>query len=590
MRLSSLTDWCISFLFGVVVWMFFAIFYRHHLHYQEQIQLFLFTADYFMELIARPGGLAIYLGRFFTQFFYDSFLGAFSLALLLVILQRLVSDAANYISHKPTYRLITYIPSLAFALLLCNEDMLLSGLVAVILSMLFILCCNRIRNDKVQFLFIILMLPILYWLVGFASCIFLIYSILMIWVCKKGKNRVKMLTITIIAILIWIACPYIAKEIVSFYPVSRFWFAGDYYRYVVQLPLIIPFYFLFVALFPFLFKFMPEIKSKSGRLSIVFIQIGLLLFITVWGVIKVADWDKEEIMAYSYYARTQKWNSIIALADKKSPDGPLTVSTLNMALSKKDYLREYMFTYYQNGTEGLLPDSRRDYNVLTMTGEIYYHLGLINTAQHFTFEAMEAIPDYQKSVRCIKRLAETNLINGQYEVAAKYLEILKQTLFYRKWAIETSGYLRNEERINNHPEWGKLRSFKPEEDFLFSDREKDMMLGLLFQRNPANSMAYEYLLAYTLLVKDLPRFTDYLKMNGQSLQELSVSRSYQEALALIWSRSEYNPALKPPFSDNTVVKKLESYRNIYTSNAVAEEILKQQYGDTYWYYFHFRSK
>lgn len=37
------------------------------------------------------------------------------------------------------------------------------------------------------------------------------------------------------------------------------------------------------------------------------------------------------------------------------------------------------------------------------------------------FEAMEAIPDYKKSGRAYMRLAETNLINGQYAVAAKYL-------------------------------------------------------------------------------------------------------------------------------------------------------------------------
>mgnify|MGYP000750805498 CR=1 FL=1 len=35
------------------------------------------------------------------------------------------------------------------------------------------------------------------------------------------------------------------------------------------------------------------------------------------------------------------------------------------------------------------------------------------------FEAMEAIPDYKKSGRAYMRLAETNLINGQYAVAAK---------------------------------------------------------------------------------------------------------------------------------------------------------------------------
>lgn len=58
-----------------------------------------------------------------------------------------------------------------------------------------------------------------------------------------------------------------------------------------------------------------------------------------------------------------------------------------------------------------------DFTIPLVAGEPYYYLGLVNVAQQFVFEAMEAVPDYRKSVRCFKRLAETNLINGRYEVA-----------------------------------------------------------------------------------------------------------------------------------------------------------------------------
>ena len=79
---------------------------------------------------------------------------------------------------------------------------------------------------------------------------------------------------------------------------------------------------------------------------------------------------------------------------------------------------------------------------------------MINDAQRFTFEAMEAIPNFRKSGRCFKRLSETNLINGQYEVAAKYLRLLSKTLFYKEWAEETMTYLYDENKINAHSEWG----------------------------------------------------------------------------------------------------------------------------------------
>ena len=109
-----------------------------------------------------------------------------------------------------------------------------------------------------------------------------------------------------------------------------------------------------------------------------------------------------------------------------------------------------MFEFYQNGTEGLLPEFQRDFTSPLPTSEAYYHLGMVNTAQRFTFEAMEAIPNFNKSGRCFKRLAETNLINGQYEVAAKYLRLLRKTIFYRDWAEDAMTYLYNEEKINAH--------------------------------------------------------------------------------------------------------------------------------------------
>lgn len=580
--------WIVSLLLGLAFWLFYAVFYRHHLHYQEQLQLFLFTFDYFREQLVLPGGLAGYIGGFFTQLFYDSFLGGLGLAFLLVLLQRLVQDASYQIAYKSLYRFLTCIPSLLYGWMLCHEDVLVSGLVALILPMLAIAAYNRINMPVFRLIGFFLMIPALYWTAGLASLVFPLYGLLREWMRKEESTKKKRVSIGFAAILVWMICPYVAKEMIRFYPVERFWLAGNYHRFMADFPVMLLLLFLVTACLPFVFICLPDIVSHTKRIVVKSIQILFLLFIAVGGVMINADWNKEEIMAYNYYARMQKWNSIIALADKKTPDGPLTVSTLNMALCQKDYLPEYMFTYFQNGPEGLVPDFNRDFNSLMMTGEIYYHLGLINTAQQYAFEAMEAIPDYQKSVRCIKRLAETNLINGQYKIAAKYLELLTHTLFYRKWALETLACLGNEAYINNHPEWGKLRQLHPEEDFLFSDHEKDMMFGLLYQQNPSNKMAYEYLLAYTLLTKDLPRFADYFQMGRQSLFYQTIPRSYQEALALIWSLSDNQTIARPAEVSELIWKKLELYRNIYTSGPSASVLLKEEYGDTYWYYYHFR--
>lgn len=587
---TTIADWSISVCFGFAVWLFFAIFYRHHLHYQEQIQLFQSTAAYLAERLAVPGGLAGYLGSFFTQFYYDSFAGALVIAVFLVIMQRLVQRIALDMGGSTAYRLLSCLPSLFYALLLCNEDILLSGPIALTLSLAAVVFCSRISTGWVRIGYLLLMTPMLYWLLGIASLVFPILSLCREWQewKREKKKTFYLVGLTVAVTVLFAGMPFMAKYHVQ-YPLSRLWMAGDYYRFVQQTPFLPLCVIASVIGTPLLMVGLPDIISRTNRRIGALLQLILLILVVGWGGNMWIDWNKEEVMAYDYYARTGRWGHVIALADKKSPSGPLTVSTLNLALAKEELMPDLLFSYFQNGIEGLFPSYSKEFITSVMTGEIYYHLGLINAAERYAFEAMEAVPDYQKSVRCIRRLAETSLINGQYAVAAKYLTILQNTFFYRRWATETLTVLGNEERINADPEWGKLRAYRPQEDYLFSEQEKDMMMGLLFEHNPQNKMAYEYLLAYTLLTKDLERFYLYYRMGEQNMLYRVIPRSYQEALAYIISLSN-QPMGYERLISNMVQQRLNNYRQLYTSMPQPESLLRKEYADTYWYYLHFGGK
>ena len=134
----------------------------------------------------------------------------------------------------------------------------------------------------------------------------------------------------------------------------------------------------------------------------------------------------------------------------------------------------------------------------------------INVAQRTVFEAQEAILDFQKSARCYKRLAQTNLINGSYEVARKYLMALQKTLFYREWANETLPLLGHEEAIAQHPEYGRLRQWAYADNFYFSDHVTPEMLESLYYSNTDNLLAFEYLKAYCMLTGDRERYAKLL--------------------------------------------------------------------------------
>ena len=209
---------------------------------------------------------------------------------------------------------------------------------------------------------------------------------------------------------------------------------------------------------------------------------------------------------------------------------------------------------------------------------------MVNTSQRFVFEAMEAIPNHRKSARCLKRLAETNLINGQYEVARKYLHLLQKTLFYKGWATETLSYIGNEEKINAHAEWGRLRQVRPREDILFDEQRMDVMLASLCEQNPENRLAYDYLMAYVMLRRDMNRFMQYYELGYQDASA-AIPRSYQEALAFAWTGAHTDFREAPWNIAPQVQQNVFDFARIFTSRRPGTKAtLQTRYGHTYWYY------
>jgi hypothetical protein len=263
---------------------------------------------------------------------------------------------------------------------------------------------------------------------------------------------------------------------------------------------------------------------------------------------------------------------------KQTPDLPMSVSATNLALAMTNQLGDHAFDFYQRGSEGLLPGFERNFATTQLTGEIYFWLGLVNTAQRFAFEAMEAIPNYNKSARVVKRLAETNLINGQYDVARKYLQMLEKTIFYRPWAQRTMALLGNEKAINAHPLYGTLRQYRLQEDFLFSDREIDKICGQLFMHNQQNQMAAQYLVMLPLLDRDIPRFMQYVQVVQSKLQY--NPRHCQEAIAFAFMQQRQQPPRG--VVSTTVLQQMNDFGRIYSQNQDSPEL--NRFRNTAWYY------
>ena len=150
--------------------LFFCRFYPYHVHYQEQFQLFEFTWRYFVDVISVPGGAADWLGRFLTQFFLYSGVGAVVYAVLLVLVQVLTFLSCR--NRSAACCLLSFLPAVALWLFHLDENALLSADIAIILSLAAFLALSCIRSESLRRTCFLIAIPVLYMLLGGLSIVF----------------------------------------------------------------------------------------------------------------------------------------------------------------------------------------------------------------------------------------------------------------------------------------------------------------------------------------------------------------------------------------------------------------------------------
>jgi hypothetical protein len=544
--------------FALAVFLFWRFRYPSVLSYQEQLQLFLFDGDYFWERMAEPGGFARYVAEFLVQFYNSVTAGAAVIALLFMLVQRLTWRLMRSESHYA----LSFIPVMMLWYAMGDENVMLTYTVALALNMLMACILAKVflawgyeRRMLLRRLFVMLVVvPLAYWLTG--PMVLLLAVVLMP-----------------VSVVYALALMLLSAHYLPF-PLARVMLGVGYYRVPATLPYLLMVLPAVVWIISNVVRLLPKASRVVNAVEVA-LAVGLL------GVLADVGFDKKkyELIEYDYLVRAKDWNAIIAKAERRTPDLPMSVSATNLALGMTNQLGERAFDFYQRGAEGLLPGFERNFATTQLTGEIYFHLGLVNTAQRMAFEAMEAIPNYNKSARVMKRLAETNLINGQYEVARKYLLMLEKTIFYRPWAQRTLAMLGDENTINAHPLYGTMRQYRLQEDFLFSDRELDKICGRLFMHNQQNRMAVQYLLLMPLLDRDVPRFMSYVQLVQNKIQY--NPRAAQEAIAFAFMQQRRQPPRG--LVSQLVLQQMNEFARVYGSGGKDAPGL-ERFRNTVWYY------
>lgn len=565
----------LSLLFAIAVIVFWGGLYPFVLAYQEQFQLFLWDDEYLFSRISQPGGLARYLGEFIVQFYNLVTVGALVLSVLFVLIQGITWNLCKKQGGKvcEVWYVMSFIPSLLLWLIMGDENVMMSFVVAYIFQLALLLFIPE--KQKAKWIFVVLGIPLSYWFFG--PVVFMLVLYLAVYEVVNNSSKWQAVCIVLLEFVLALTCVLISVSLVN-YPLSQLFYGIDYYRIAGIYLYLFLLLEVVTATLPYLMRILPKYDGKRVVWSniIVAVALGILSFLLKP---KAYDDKKYDLVEYDYLSRMERWNDIIAKSEKNIPDLPMSVSITNLALGMTNQLGDRMFDFYQNGGEGLLPRFERNSFTALSASDIYYHLGMVNTARRFAFEAQEGIPNYNKSARIMKRLVETNLINGQYSVAMKYLQILDKTLFYKKWAGRMMSLLANKQDIDCHPEYGYMRKCHLRKDFLYSETEVDKILGLLFVQNNENKLAMQYMAVYPLLEKNLQKLMLYLPFIENKI--LYNPKAIQEGVAMACVQQHQQPP--QGFIDQLTEDRFREFAQIYANQGKNSSQLNS-FKNTYWYY------
>jgi hypothetical protein len=159
--------------------------------------------------------------------------------------------------------------------------------------------------------------------------------------------------------------------------------------------------------------------------------------------------------------------------------------------------------------------------------DLYYDLGYLNMALHHLTEAMEF---YGERPVLLQRLALVNLALTNISTAKVYLGTLTRAPFQGSWARNYLDRLEKDPVLTSDEEVARLRRLMVRRDsviILTPDEELLMLLAA----NRQNRMAFEYLMTYYLLTKNLQAFVKNIA-RVKDFPGLEISPMWDEALLL----------------------------------------------------------
>lgn len=466
----------------VGTWLFWWIGHPEILCYHEQNQMFLWTWGYLAADLSISGGLADYVSECIVQFYFVPWLGALLLGLLFAAMQWLSWGLVRSYAHKDLslwWLPLSLVPGVVLLLAMGDIEVLLAFPLAVTLAIGAAWLANSCRG-LAWWMSDVVGVVVLFWAIGGGATWLYVALRLGYLLSRPVRAWASLVLVPWLAVVS--AVSY--RTFMAQYPLDDVLVGVGYYRVPQHHP---------------------------------FCQMGYTSELC-------------NALEYNMLLRHEDWDGIIALARKHQEKAEFTCQCVNLALGMKRQLADKMFTFYQSGEDALIGPRIRNNMSMYPSMEAFWRIGLVNETLRYAFDLQEGILSNKMSARLTKRIAECNMVDGNYAVARMNLGLLKKTLFYRAWAEKHEAMLGNDTAISHDAYLNRARRFRYQKDLVFSYEEKQKIFGLLFVQNIDNKLALDYFMADMLLKGQLDEFYKYMAWVQQYGGYLAMPIGYQDAL------------------------------------------------------------
>lgn len=521
--------------------------------YEEQTHFFAFSGTYAQSLMLRPGGVALWLSEFLTQFGYIPMLGAATMTLVYALLFFATFIFMEQMGAHRCVRLCALYP--VFVLMsVCLFSLQVP--MALLITLTSIILVGKISNLQVRAWVLFLLVPVIYFVAG--SQAFIVVGLYPFLVSPYPRRWLMWGGVLLYALLL----PVAVMKFVQ-YPLWNLYVGIN--DVALKTP-VDKLYYWSMGVYLFIPMFARVVDCK--KVYFMFASVG---FAAVGVIYPVQSFNTQlnNVLQYDYLVRHQEWDKIIEHAETHPSKHSMSVVSVNLALAMTGRLESDLFKYPQNGCEGLLENTGQKHVASFPVIDAYHRIGLTEVARRGAFEFQESLPYGRKSGRCMKYLAETTADGGNDALSARYRRLLSKTLFY---SIEDE----SQKRVGK-----QLPDSLATKMFFYYDMPNWLQSICESDRN--NRVARQYFVAWLLLSCDMERFMQAMPLLAELYSAEAVPVPVMEAVAYLALQNDIAIDSMPIKVSQRVLDSLGKFIGRVRSG-VSSEVLRSEFPHSFWTY------